>query len=245
MNWKNSFSALLIIMLLLAGCGTAQVHEQNSFNSNVEKNGAETLETAEVLRVIDGDTVKVRYKGKEETVRLLLVDTPETKHPDLPVQPFGPEASAFAEKTLDGKDIQLEFDGPRKDHYGRLLAYVWVDGVNFNELLVKEGYARYAYIIDPPYVYQDEMEKVEEAAKSEMQGIWSIPGYVTEHGFNQEIEKQTEDVPDNNSCLIKGNIGSDKIYHTQESPWYEQTKAEVMFCTEMEAIEAGFRAPRQ
>lgn len=112
-----------------------------------------------VTRIVDGDTIEINYEGKTESVRLLLVDTPETKHPNLPVQPFGPEASEFAEKTLAGKTVQVEFDGPKRDKYDRLLAYLWIDGKNFNKMLLENGLARYAYVYDPPYKYQETMKQ--------------------------------------------------------------------------------------
>ncbi len=75
-----------------------------------------------VRRVIDGDTF-VLYSG--EKVRLIGVDTPETKHPQKPIQHFGKEASEFTRRMIEGKAILLEYDGKRSDRYGRLLAYVY------------------------------------------------------------------------------------------------------------------------
>ena len=75
-----------------------------------------------VRRVIDGDTF-VLYSG--EKVRLIGVDTPETKHPQKPVQYFAKEASEFTRRMIEGKTILLEYDGKRSDRYGRLLAYVY------------------------------------------------------------------------------------------------------------------------
>jgi len=97
---------------------------------------------ATVVRVVDGDTLKATVDGKEETVRLILVDTPETVHPSKPVQPFGPEASEFAKKTLEGKEVELELDVSERDQYGRILAYVWIGDKMFNEMLLEKGLAR-------------------------------------------------------------------------------------------------------
>lgn len=60
-------------------------------------------------------------------------------------------------------------------------------------------------------------------------------------GTNIKYVSKTETT---NDCMIKSNIGSEKIYHTPDSPWYEQTKAVVLFCTEQEAKDAGFRASK-
>ncbi|QTD42623.1 hypothetical protein [Sporosarcina sp. Te-1] len=69
--------------------------------------------------------------------------------------------------------------------------------------------------------------------------------YAQEDGFHSEIMGSVSTTKDESKeCIIKGNIGKDKIYHTPDSPWYNQPKAEVMFCTEAEDKEAGFRAPK-
>ena len=90
--------------------------------------------SAHVERVIDGDTIHVRVEGKRYTVRLIGVDTPETKHPTKPVQYFGREASAFTKAALEGKTVRLQKDrtGDTVDRYGRWLRYVLLDGDNFN-----------------------------------------------------------------------------------------------------------------
>lgn len=169
------------------------VEEKKKESSSTEKveektkpkqDSSATGETATVTRIVDGDTIEINYNGKTESVRLLLVDTPETKHPNLPVQPFGPEATAFAEKHLAGKTVQVEFDGPKRDKYDRLLAYLWIGGKNFNQMLLENGLARYAYVYDPPYKHQDEMKAAESRAKEKRIGIWSIDNYVSADGFN-------------------------------------------------------------
>lgn len=86
-----------------------------------------------VLKVVDGDTIHVLYNGKEEIVRMIGLDTPETVHPKKPVQYFGPEASNFCKSILKpGEEILLTFDQNKKDKYGRLLAYVWFKAKMFN-----------------------------------------------------------------------------------------------------------------
>ena len=97
---------------------------------------------ATVVRVIDGDTIRVRVQGKEYTVRLIGVDTPETVHPTKTVQHFGAEASAYTKAALEAKTVTFEADptGDTRDRYGRLLRYVHLDGENFNARLIREGY---------------------------------------------------------------------------------------------------------
>ncbi|QST01796.1 thermonuclease family protein [Pontibacillus sp. ALD_SL1] len=161
--------------------------EEDESNQSISKDSP--YEQATVSRVVDGDTIEVTYNGKTEDVRLLLVDTPEVKHPSKPVQEFGPEASAYAKKMLTpGTKVGLEFDGPKRDKYDRLLAYIWVDGQNFNKALLENGYARLAYRYDPPYTHYETFMKAQNQAKSQDLGIWSVEGnYVQDDGFHQEV----------------------------------------------------------
>lgn len=128
---------------------------------------------ARVTKVIDGDTVIVNMDGKEERVRLILVDTPETKHPQMGVQPFGPEASAFTTEQLEGKDITLEGGVQERDRYGRVLAYVWIGDKLFNQTLLENGLARVA-VYPPNTKYLDEFNATQETAKKKAVGLWSI-----------------------------------------------------------------------
>jgi len=182
-------------------------------SSGVEMNEETTLDfttqesnkkTATVSRVVDGDTIEVEMDGKTEDVRLLLVDTPETKHPSKPVQPYGPEASEFAKDTLSGKEVTLEFDGSKRDKYDRLLAYVWVDGENFNKMLLEEGLARLAYVYEPPYTHYDAFVKAQTKAVNESNNIWSIDGYVQDDGFNSDVTQETDDTDENTSDDYNG-----------------------------------------
>lgn len=137
----------------------------------------------EFVRVVDGDTAKIIYEGREEYVRYLLIDTPESKSHHTCVQPYGEEASIRNEELLNSGKVTLEFDGPKRDTYGRLLAYVYVDGESVQEKLIKEGYGRVAYVYDPPYTYLEDYYQAEEDAKTKRRKIWSQEGYVTQAGF--------------------------------------------------------------
>lgn len=88
-----------------------------------------------------------------ETVRYLLIDTPESKKPGMCVQPFAREASQQNNQLIRNGRLTLEFEqGNQRDAYGRLLAYVYTDGQSVQEVLLKEGFARVAYIMNPPYI---------------------------------------------------------------------------------------------
>ncbi|WP_349305790.1 thermonuclease family protein [Bacillus sp. FJAT-49711] len=201
----------------------------------------------ELVQPIDGDTIVVMYNGEREKVRFLLLDSPETSHPRLGEQPFGQEAKEFTTNLVENaKKIELEFDiGPKLDKYGRLLAYVYVDGKMIQEELLKKGLARVAYIYPPNTRYVNQFDAIQKKAQKKGVGIWAIENYAREDGFHPETMDTDSKENKSKDCLIKGNIGSEKIYHTPDSPWYEQTKAEAMFCTEKEAVKAGFRPPKR
>lgn len=204
---------------------------------------------AEVTKVVDGDTVNVMVNGQEETVRMLLIDTPETVHPTKPVQPYGSEASHFVKELLNGQTIQLEMDIGERDKYGRLLAYVYVNDQMVNKLLLKKGLARVAYVFEPNTKYVDDFYEIQKQARQQAIGIWSMENYATDQGFNDESDKlqQSSNTKNGNGCSIKGNINSngEKIYHTEESSSYHVTKPEEIFCTEEEAVAAGYRAVKR
>ncbi len=125
-----------------------------------------------VLEVVDGDTIVARRGERTETVRLLGVDTPETRHPDRPVECYGPEATAFTDARLAGELVALETDTERRDDYGRLLAYVTVDGVGFNEALLRAGYAR-LLVIPPNDRHGRELLRAELDARAQGSGLWT------------------------------------------------------------------------
>jgi micrococcal nuclease len=154
---------------------------------------------AHVVRIVDGDTFKVLMNGREETIRLILVDTPETKHPLFGVQPYGPEASAFTKKTLTGKDIQIEPGIDQRDQYGRLLAYIYVGDKMFNKMLLEKGYARVA-VYPPNTKYLNEFKQIEQKAKGSEIGIWQYENYVTEKGYN--VPKKNGEITDEDSTAV-------------------------------------------
>jgi micrococcal nuclease len=124
-----------------------------------------------VADVVDGDTIEVAVAGRRETVRLLGVDTPETLHPHRPVECFGPEASAFTHSRLLGRTVRLTFDRVRRDRYGRLLAYVEVDGRRFNDVLLAGGYAT-LLVIPPNGAHGRTMLDRELEARRAGRGLW-------------------------------------------------------------------------
>lgn len=128
--------------------------------------------SARVVDVVDGDTVRVALRGgRTETVRIIGVDTPETKKPGTPVQCFGPEASAYTEARLAGRSVSLELDTEQRDRYGRLLAYVRVDGRRFDDDLLRLGYGR-LLVIPPNDRYGRALLGAESEARRARRGLW-------------------------------------------------------------------------
>ncbi|HEY6145408.1 MAG TPA: thermonuclease family protein [Solirubrobacterales bacterium] len=127
--------------------------------------------TAYVNRVVDGDTVEVDLDGTEEDVRYIGVDTPETVKPDTPVQCFGPQASAFNHRLVEGRRVRLVFGEERRDVYGRLLAYVYLDGRFVNAELVRRGLAR-TLTIPPNDRFATRLKRLEIAAARAGRGLW-------------------------------------------------------------------------
>lgn len=133
-----------------------------------------------VLRVTDGDTFVVRYKGEDNYVRMIGIDTPESVHSDKNRNTrWGKKASSYTKKRLSGKTVYLEFDVSKYDRYGRLLAYVYTknDGkyIMYNKTLVKSGYAR-AVCYEPNHKYKDVFERLQKKAKKQKKGFWKA-GY--------------------------------------------------------------------
>jgi micrococcal nuclease len=124
-----------------------------------------------VVDVLDGDTIVVERAGKQDTIRLLGVDTPETHHPTKPVQCYGPEASAYTARRLLGKSVRLEGDVETHDLYGRRLAYVYVDGERYDDELLRKGYAR-LLVIEPNHLHARTMLDEELDAKRRGVGLW-------------------------------------------------------------------------
>jgi micrococcal nuclease len=126
---------------------------------------------AYVSRVVDGDTVEVQLDGVEEDVRYIGVDTPETVKPDTPVQCFGPQASSFNHHLVEHRRVRLVFGVERRDVYGRLLAYVYLDGSFVNAELIRRGLAR-TLTIPPNDRFAGRLKRLEIAAARAGRGLW-------------------------------------------------------------------------
>jgi len=134
-----------------------------------------TESTARVVRVVDGDTIRVVQDGREEPIRYIGVDTPETVKPGEPVQCFGKQASTFNKRLVEGRRVRLEIGRERRDRYGRLLAYVYVvdEGKRFvNAELLRRGYAR-TLAIPPNTDRAGRFAVLERRARKSGLGLWT------------------------------------------------------------------------
>jgi len=219
---KKSISALIVVLLIAAG-------QALWTQSGGEIRGERVI----VSKIYDGDTIVVGRGWRRTTIRLIGVDTPETVHPDKPVQFYGPEASDFTKRSLLGKWVRLEFDAPNRpggniDHYGRTLAYVITeDGKNFDLELVRLGYGR-AYTRFP-FKHMNEFKAVERSTRARGLGMWS------------REKKAAWSDPETRGKII-GNIRS-HIYHRPGQQAYDKIseKNRTYFDSEEAAQKAGYR----
>ncbi len=155
------------------GTAIAQTHRAMSVPYPVENFTGDTA--YKVLRVIDGDTVKIDYNGKATNVRLIGVDTPETVHPSKPVEAYGKEASNFTKNLLLGESVYLRFDIDKTDKYGRLLAYLYraPDGLFVNLEIVRQGYG-HAYT-QFPFKHMELFQYYGNRARIAGKGLYGAP----------------------------------------------------------------------
>lgn len=159
--------ALLVILVLLAVLGG----EDDDPGDAAGQSSGEVRE-AQVLRVVDGDTIEVDIDGTEEDLRYIGVDTPETVKPGSPVECFGPQASDRNHELVEGRSVRLEFDRELRDDYGRLLAYVYVGKRFINGELVAGGFAR-TLEIEPNTARAGLLNRLEAEAGSAGRGLWA------------------------------------------------------------------------
>ncbi|MCD8808092.1 thermonuclease family protein [Mammaliicoccus sciuri] len=178
---------------------------QNDTQKKSYKPGTTDRIPVELAGTVDGDTAKFIYNGSQQSFRFLLIDTPETKHPRLGKQPFGQEASDRTKELLtNANKIEVEFDvGGQTDKYQRYLAYIYVDGKMLNEILVREGLAKVAYVYPPSTRYLDQLERVQEKAKEEKLGIWSLGSAFEDNQANTQ-QSTTEQPATNNTQSSNG-----------------------------------------
>ncbi|MGL5311720.1 MAG: thermonuclease family protein [Peptostreptococcaceae bacterium] len=231
-------SGALAFSLFITGCATVEqetnvgsISSKNESNNNVEISSEvpEGSVKATVERVVDGDTMKLKISetGEVVTLRLLLVDTPESVKKGVDPQPFSIEASNFAKETLlAGDTVYIEYDeGDKTDKYDRHLGYLWFSAEDgngykmFNEVIISEGYARVGYVYSQK-LHLDKLNVAQENAKAEGLNIWSVPGYVTSKGF--DVDAYNANSSSDNSSTSE-NTTSKTVYANTNSNTYHSS----------------------
>lgn len=183
---KDKFIVVLLAILVIAIASLLLfkpsyvniVHTRPKVNTVIQKTDSTPKAIKElpskgplrVSRVIDGDTFTLE---NGETIRLIGIDTPELHHSEIPVQRFAKEAADYLKNMIEGLKVTLEFEPDNlKDPYGRLLAYVYINGVFVNKEMIRRGYA-YAYTRFPFKHQQDFLEAEKEAIEKQY-GLWNL-----------------------------------------------------------------------
>ena len=147
---------LIVLCIASLACSDKESFDNSSLPAPIRTESTEKSSMVKITKVIDGDTMDVRFKdGSTDRVRLLGVDTPETNAKNKPneygnitdlkcLTKWGDKSDDYAKKVLNGKEVLLVFDeeAGERGYYGRLLTYIEIDGYDFNESLISRGYAR-------------------------------------------------------------------------------------------------------
>lgn len=209
-------TTLLPLRAVGAALGAEAAWDAESRTATLTKDGRS-------VRVIDGDTLEVDINGVTEKVRLIGIDTPESVHPNADRNnAYGEIAAAYTGEQLTGRQVGLEFDVSERDQYGRLLAYVYVDGKMFNKTLLELGYA--VVSTWPPNVkYVDDFTAIQQAARAAGAGFWA------------------DYLPPKTSGTYVGSAQSDK-YHAPGCRYAEKILPEhqIWFDTREEATALGY-----
>ena len=161
------------------------------------------------IRCVDGDTAVLKINGSNEKFRFLGVDTPESVHPAKDVEQYAKEASKnTCDLLTNASSIKVEYDlnSDKKDKYNRNLAWIWIDDILLQELMISEGFARVAYVYGN-YKYTDKLCSLQNNAISNNKGIWQY-GY--EVGYCETKDTSNKEVSKNNIYTVTFKDGEDK-----------------------------------
>lgn len=172
-------------------------NENNEELNQEQQTITEEKKLYDVVRIIDGDTIVLKINNKDESIRLIGINTPETKDPRKPVECFGYEATKKAKELLENQQVTLTKDPTQntRDKYGRLLGYIHTkDGLFFNLEMVKQGYA-YEYTYQTPYQYQTAFKQAQLEAQGAKLGLWAS------NTCNGELKADTEEQENTNTVV--------------------------------------------
>lgn len=187
--FRNYRKYLVLVFLLFFSCSNTGVGK--SYN---------------VLEVYDGDTITIEHP-KVKRLRYLGIDAPEKFTNYSPGEPFHLKSTDLNKELVGGKLITIEFDREKYDHYGRLLGYVFADGIFVNEEIVRRGLARTLFI-GKNRKYEDRILKAQQEAKRERRGIWSDPGSFKILRNNKRFLIKPTNVRDyiNKGVVVRGKV---------------------------------------
>lgn len=169
MSKKRIISYIVSLTIILIASATYSITTQQTNIIQAPAAGYYTITS-----FTDGDTITVNMNGNDEKIRLIGVDTPETKKPNSPVQCFGPEASDFTKKLIGNQNVRLEADplGDNRDRYDRLLRYVYLpDGTLVNQKIISEGFG-FAYL-SFDFSKSNDFATSQTEAQSAKRGLWN------------------------------------------------------------------------
>ena len=239
---RNIVIAIMSIIILILGfsllIGDKGKTEQNvagvqtdpsstAVSKDIPTSRTDTRQKATLVKVVDGDTIAVSISGKNETVRIIGIDTPEVVDKIKTVECFGKEASDFARLTLqDNKTVLLEYDPTQgeRDKYNRLLRYVWINSgeTDFGKLIIEGGYAS-EYTYNLPYKYQNEYKQAERKAREAKKGLWADDICIEITGSSEQEKTQTAPIDHQPMLSTSGEDKdcSDFATHAQAQAYFE------------------------
>lgn len=171
---KRTRKKIIRLAIGLVLVGVAFLASKYNIEPPPQVNGTVTPGYYKIASFEDGDTVTVDMNGREERVRLIGVDTPETQDPRKPVQCFGKAASEFTKNLIGSQPVRLEADplSDNRDRYDRLLRYVYLpDGRLVQAEIIRQGYG-FAYT-SFPFTKIDEFSALQREAREQNRGLWS------------------------------------------------------------------------
>lgn len=248
----NRFIYWIFLLFLLSFATTQQALAQ----TNVEQNGFK----AEVIQVLDGDSIKIRREGKREMeiVSLIGIEAPEISHRESAGQePFGTLSQQYLSVAITRKVVRIEQDVQTTSPSGQTLGYIWLGDRLLNEEMVKQGLALLATA--PPNVkYVERFQQAQTVAREAKKGIWNPDNPLTQSPSDfragkrevsvakAENEAQYELPEFVEGCVVGNRLT--KKYHIPSGRFYQQAKesrSHVYFRTPEDAEKAGYQRSKR
>ena len=196
-RWSILFSLILLFILVLQDDSAIMQSPSEPMVQGITSAPIPTTspigsdrQIATLVRVVDGDTIRVEVNGRENTIRIIGLDTPESVDPRKPVECFAREATAELKRLLSDETIYLESDTSQgeQDKYGRLLRHVFTkQGQNVAREMIAHGYG-HEYTYDDAYRYQSDFREAQASAESRLLGLWATDACINNVSNTQYLE---------------------------------------------------------